>query len=411
MMRRGPLADSPIDALLAEAARERTSGVLELHAGVDGFIYLVDGEIYLAELDGQPPLDERLIAAGLLTESQVREHGVAGETGVYLARALDTDATIDEDAIDAYLLDATAATLARFVGLTEGEYEFDPYGAHVAGVLSSWMPDTVMERVDELRAEAARLEAERLEEERIAEEEAAAQRAEAERLEAERLAEVRLEAERVEAERAEAERVEAERQAELRAEEDRIEAERQAELQTEAERVATEQAAASSVGAPGDDESTAGQVESEGTSTETDSVDEIPADHGAVDLATLPAPPTLEPAPETEVEQLEPAQRSQPSADALVANSVPLDQREAGGLGEIGAGVLLVVPDEPPADSVTIELTPIEWKVVVLAAQGDSLGGVAARLDLELDATREVVDRLWCRGLVATIGPGGPAPG
>ena len=48
-MRRGPLADNPIDVLLAEAARERTNGVLKLHCNVDGLVYLVDGEIYLAE--------------------------------------------------------------------------------------------------------------------------------------------------------------------------------------------------------------------------------------------------------------------------------------------------------------------------------------------------------------------------
>jgi len=221
MMRRGPLADNPIEALLADAARERTNGVLELHCNVDGLVYLVDGEIYLAELDGQPPLDERLVAAGLLSEAQVREHGVPGEAGVYLARALDTDATIDEDAIDAYLLDATAATLARFIGVTEGEYELDPYGAHVAGVLSSWTLDTVLVRVEELREEAARLEAERAEAERIAAEEAAKAREEAERLEAERLAEVRREAERLEAERAEAERIAAEEAAKARAEADR----------------------------------------------------------------------------------------------------------------------------------------------------------------------------------------------
>ena len=87
---------------------------------------------------------------------------------------------------------------------------------------------------------------------------------------------------------------------------------------------------------------------------------------------------------------------------------MPLDEREPGGLGEIGAGVLLVVPDEAPVELASIELSPIEWKVVVLAAQGDSLGGISARLELDLDATREVVDRLWCRGLMATIGPGGP---
>jgi hypothetical protein len=410
MMRRGPLADNPIEELLADAARERTNGVLELHCNVNGLVYLVDGEIYLAELEGQPPLDERLVAAGLLSEAQVREHGVPGESGVYLARALDTDATIDEDAIDAYLLDATAATLARFIGVSDGEYELDPYGAHAAGVLSSWTLDTVLVRVEELREEAARLEAERAEAERVAAEEAAKARAEAERLEAERLAEVRREAERVEAERAEAERVAAEEAAEARAEAERLEAERLAEVRREAERVEAEGKAQGATESEGSDEAgpsaspeAAGTTEPSGASgTQTAAVDGGGA--ADVDIANLPAPP------ETESDDSPPleAPRSRPSADALIANSVPLDEREPGGLGEIGAGVLLVVPDESPEGLASIELSPIEWKVVVLAAQGDSLGGIAARLDLDLDATREVVDRLWCRGLVATIGPGGP---
>ena len=244
MMRRGPLADIPLDSLLADAASERTNGVLELHAAVDGFVYMVDGEIYLAELAGQPPLDERLIGAGLLTQSQVDEHGVASDGGIHLARALDTDPTIDEDAIEAYLLDVTAATLARFVGAAEGEYELDPYGAHTAGVMCSWLPDMVMNRVDELREEAARLEAERLEEERVAAEAAEAERRAAEAAEAERLAAVRAEAERVAAERAEAERVASEQAEAERVSAERAEAERIAAERAEAERVAAERAEA-----------------------------------------------------------------------------------------------------------------------------------------------------------------------
>ena len=397
MMRRGPLADNPIESLLAEAASERTNGVLELHGNVDGLVYLVDGEIYLAELAGQSPLDDRLVAAGLLSEAQVREHGVPGEAGVYLARALDTDTTIDEDAIDAYLLDATAATLARFIGASEGEYELDPYGAHAAGVLSSWTLDTVLERVEELQQEAARLEAERLEEERIAAEKAAEERAEAERLEAERLAEVRREAERLEAERAEAERVAAE---------ERAEAERLAEVQREAERAEAERVDAERVEA---ERLEAERLAAEQAEAAAREAAEQPQSGPDVDISNLPAPPQPPSEADRPVDEPVPPPRSQPSADALVANSVPLDQRASGGLGAIGAGVLLVVPDEPPEGIATIELSPIEWKVVVLAAQGDSLGGISARLDLDLDATRAVVDLLWCRGLVATIGPGGPA--
>ena len=70
--------------------------------------------------------------------------------------------------------------------------------------------------------------------------------------------------------------------------------------------------------------------------------------------------------------------------------------------------MLVVVPDEPPPGTEKIELETIEWKVVVLAAQGDALGAIARRLDLSLEEARSVVENLWCRGLLAIIGPGGP---
>lgn len=401
MMRRGPLADNPIEALLAQAAQERANGILELHSVLDGLVFLVDGEIYLAELAGQPPLDERLVAAGLLTESQVRDHGVPAEGGVYLARALDTDVSIDEDAIDDYLLDTTAATIARFVGITEGEYELDPYGAHVAGVLSSWTPDTVFERVEVLRNEAARIEVERAEAERVAAEQAQAEREEAERQEAERLAEIRKEAERVEAE-AEAEAAAAEEAARESAEPDRDPVDTGVTVAEsgDVEHVADEAAKPSEIDESEADADAPVDLPEDGEAAEDDAIE---------DLSHLPAPPT--PSDSDTADAVVEVPKSQPSADALVANAVPIADRKPGGLGAIGPGVLLVVPDEPPDEAASIELTPVEWKVVVLAAQGDSLGGIAGRLDLDLDQAREVVDRLWCRGLVATIGPGGPVTG
>jgi hypothetical protein len=205
MMRRGPLSTYSVEALLTDAARERINGVLELTGALPGRIFLVEGDIYYAERPEDPPLEQRLVANGVLTQEQVDTHGVPGADGLYLARALDTDLTIDEDAIDAYLLDATAATLSVYLEWDEGEFELDPYGTHPAGVLSSWKPDVVIERVHVLRAEEAeRLEAERVEAERLA-----AEQAEAERVEAERLAAEQAEAERVAAEEAETKAAEA----------------------------------------------------------------------------------------------------------------------------------------------------------------------------------------------------------
>lgn len=309
MMRRGPLADNPIEALLDAAASERTSGIIELHTRIEGAVYLAEGEIYLAEVEGQPPLEERLVAAGVLTRSQVEAHTEPGDDGMYLALALDTDETIDEHAIGAYLLELTASTVARFVGVNEGEYELDPYGTHPDGILVSWSPAQVFDRVRALRAEAERLEVERAEAERIEAEQIEAGQAEAARLEAERLAAEQIEAERVEAERA--------------------------------------------------DQHAGGENES--ADVEVEPIVEATADGEA-----LPAPPA----------------------------GSPLD----------AVSMLVVTPDEPPKGLDPIQLRPIEWRIIVLAAEGTSLSDLARRLSLEGDLVRDLVADLCDRGLLATVG-------
>lgn len=339
MMRRGPLADYPIETLLADAASERISGVLTLRSAVGGSVFLVDGDVYLAEIDGQPPLDERLVSAGLLTTDQVAEHGVPSPEGVYLARALDTDVTIDEDAIDAYLKDVSAATISRFVGVDDGEFELDPYGSHPAGVLSSWAPGDLLEHAQELLAEAARREAERLEAER-----AEAERAEAERVEAERVAAEQAALERAEAERAEAERLEA-----ARAEAERREAER---------------------------------AQAEAQAAEQDAVVVPEAEDNPSDPETLPPPP-------------------EPTGGAIALGAVPEEDPV-----DLGPSVLVVVSEEPPDGVESIALTAQEWRVVIRAAQGDSLATIARRLGLPEDETRTIIDGLSARSLLATMEPG-----
>jgi hypothetical protein len=372
MMRRGPLSTYSVEALLTDAARERINGVLELTGALPGRIFLVEGDIYYAERPEDPPLESRLVANGVLTQEQVDTHGVPGADGLYLARALDTDLTIDEDAIDAYLLDATAATLSVYLEWDEGEFELDPYGTHPAGVLSSWKPDVVIERVHVLRAEEAeRLEAERLEAERLE-----AERIEAERVEAERLEAERIEAERVEAERLEAERIEAERLAAEQAEAERLAAERAEVERVEAERLAAEQAEADRVAAEEAETKAAEAAAAAGPDATTD--------------PDGPRPSYL--------------------FDRLAAASVPLADRKPGGLGDLTPGTVIVLPEEPPEGMDRVDLAGVEWRVIVRGGRGDTLGSIADRLDLSLETVQAVVDGLWCRGLVATVHPEVAAP-
>ncbi len=239
MMRRGPLKQFPVEQLIRDAGSERINGVLEIRSTIEGRIFLVEGDVYFADRPGDPPLEQRLVANEVFTQAQVDQHGQPGPDGVYLARALDTDASIDEVLLDEYLLDLTALTVSDFLGLTEGEYELDPYGTHPAGVLSSWSGSTVLERIGELHAEAERREQE--EADRLAAEEEDRRRRAEEAAEAERLAAEeaeRLAVEEAERERAEAERLAAEEEARLQAE--REEADRLAAEELERRRLAEE---------------------------------------------------------------------------------------------------------------------------------------------------------------------------
>lgn len=331
MMRRGPLAGNPIESLLDAAANERANGVIELHSVAEGRVYLVEGEIYIADLVDQRPLGVLLLEAGLLTQAQIERHTEPGDDGPYLALALDTDATIDEHAIADWLLDRTATTLALFVGVDEGEYELDPYASHPVGILASWSHGEVLDRARVLGAEAE-------------------QRAEADRIEAERLdAERRAEIQRREAEqRADAERTEVAR--------------RQAERQT-----------GDQAGAPAQLAGLDQDGEVEGPPGDPEVVESVTAEPDIADeLADLPPPP-----------------------------GVPVDMNRQ----QVGnSQVLIVTSDAAPADLEVIELSPLEWRVVVLAARGISLADMARRLDLGHDEVAGAVAALSGRGLLATVG-------
>ncbi len=78
MMRRGPLADYPIDTVLRSAARERLSGsIVTEGSDVDGTIYLASGQVFAAELAGTLP---DVVLHG--------EHGGRDQTGRHIVSAL-----------------------------------------------------------------------------------------------------------------------------------------------------------------------------------------------------------------------------------------------------------------------------------------------------------------------------------
>ena len=304
-----------------------------------------------------------------------------GADGLYLARALDTDLTIDEDAIDAYLLDATAATLSVYLEWDEGEFELDPYGTHPAGVLSSWKPDVVIERVrvsgprkTEAPFEAEQLEAERLEAERI----------EAERLEAERLEAERIEAERLEAERLEAERIEAD---------------------AARRRAGRSRAPCCRAGRGRARSRPSGWQLSRPRSSASPPRRPRPRPPRPRLPRPLPSQRAPMPHPHRERRRRPQAQLPLRPAGRGVDPAGRPEARRAGrphpGHGHRRS------PRSRPRACTDVDLAGVEWRPSSAVGVGDTLGNIADRLDLSLETVQAVVDGLWCRGLVATVHPEG----
>lgn len=245
--------------MLEEAASERITAVIELHSAEEGLVHLVDGEVYLVDVAGAEPLQDRMVRADLLTVEQIERHTEPGDEQAYLALALDTDETIDERAIADWLLDITARTLHRFESNRQGEYEVDPYGSHPAGILASWPVDVVYDRIGRIAAEP-------------------------------------------------------------------------------------------------------------GSGSVPDGTD----DHAgrAVDDTPLPPPPP-------------PDDDAPPAVDPV-----------------------LVTPDTVPEALAVVELSPLEWRVVILAARGISQGDLAVRLGLDHETTGGLVEVLCQRDLLTRSGPG-----
>lgn len=288
MMRRGTLADTSIRSVLTEAASERTTAIIELHREEEGLVYFVDGEIYLADRPDAVRLQDRLVAAGLLTAEQMERHTEPGDTDAYLALALDTDATIDERAVGDWLYELTARTLADFETMTTGEYEVDPYGSHPIGILASWPVDELYERVDQLLA------------------------------------------------------------------------------------------------APGDDEPGAPTGGTDVGATGTVPAGGDPVSGAATDDAGVPGP-----GPDDDATRAVGPETESPSSPA---EGPPAD----------GSSVL-ITPDTAPTDLASIELTPIEWRIVILAAQRVSQSDLVARLDVDEATAVGHIDELCRRGLLARL--------
>src|SRR4029450_7226459 len=97
---RGTLEDFGAEEILQFLAGTKKTGALVLSGDCSGTVWFSDGEVYGADATTSLPLRDAVIAAGLGTEDQGDRAWSAAASGVPLAPALATHASVDQNDLD-----------------------------------------------------------------------------------------------------------------------------------------------------------------------------------------------------------------------------------------------------------------------------------------------------------------------
>lgn len=138
-MRRGGFLDTiDVADLLRDLGAEHATGTLRVDGRPEIRAYFIQGDVYYAERANEQPLDELLVAGGVITATQREQLGVSTGRGRYLGRALDVASGVDKDAIRAFVRERTMATLEVMLRRGTGRYIMQTHEHHPAGVIESW---------------------------------------------------------------------------------------------------------------------------------------------------------------------------------------------------------------------------------------------------------------------------------
>jgi hypothetical protein len=138
-MRRGGFLDTiDVADLLRDLGAEHATGTLRVDGKPEIRAYFIQGDVYYAERESEPPLDQLLVEGGVITATQREQLGVSTGRGRYLGRALDVASGIDKDAIRAFVRERTMATLELMLRRGTGRYVLQTHEHHPAGVIESW---------------------------------------------------------------------------------------------------------------------------------------------------------------------------------------------------------------------------------------------------------------------------------
>jgi len=163
----------PVWAALDAAGARHFTGELTLHFDPVVRVWFLGGEVYLAERDGDAPLAQRLVSAGVVTMDDLAAGVVRAADIEHLGRLFDRVPRLDRDTIELTVELATATLLGEIAdqvvpSLETGSYRHHPSGVHRwwqrgaiestrATVAPSAISNSVIDEVAALAARAAEL--------------------------------------------------------------------------------------------------------------------------------------------------------------------------------------------------------------------------------------------------------------
>lgn len=135
-----------LSALLDEAAGDGATGALVF--GDRTKLFLVDGELYCAELPGAPGLVDLLVEVGALTEGDAGLLRLQSERMVAQGTsAARSEVGLDRPECHAALRRLVEAAVEHLAGQGPVDFVLDPYEVHDLNVVSSWPVSVVLAAV------------------------------------------------------------------------------------------------------------------------------------------------------------------------------------------------------------------------------------------------------------------------
>ncbi|MFM2077274.1 MAG: hypothetical protein RJA49_1164 [Actinomycetota bacterium] len=126
--------DEPIWGFVAQLGAERFTGQADVGDAPRVHLYAAEGNVYLAERDGDAPVGSRLVASGALSDEQLQRGGVHLGDSVSLSRLFHRDPSIDRDLVRVTLGKLNDDVLEAVANVPVGLVVLAPLRHHPSGV-------------------------------------------------------------------------------------------------------------------------------------------------------------------------------------------------------------------------------------------------------------------------------------